>query len=187
MAKIVPYLIGGMAAFVAADLLPLPSPSQHFSALRASFAAPAPLLGTPGSSVNRVAKRDRAVAARPIPASAQIATVEVIGLDNAAIVYRDRGGRELFRTDPISNVTIVTNGLKLPEVTIRQYGGSVVRPVPVDAVNEPANDTKPRKRPKVPLGCESSFSSVAAPSLAHHLGRCMAKLDTRVKTARLDG
>ena len=186
MAKIVPYLIGGMAAFAAADVLPLPSPSEHFSALRASFAAPAPL-GTPGSSVNRVAKRDRAVAARPLPASAQIATVEVIGLDNAAIVYRDRGGRELFRTDPISNVTVVTNGLKLPEVTIRKYDGSVVRPVPVDAVNEPAGDTKPRKRPKVPLGCESSFSSVAAPSLAHHLGRCMAKLDTRVKTARLDG
>jgi hypothetical protein len=75
----------------------------------------------------------------------------------------------------------------LPEVTVRQYGNSVVRPVPVDAVNETPPPIRPRKGPKVPLGCESSFSSVAAPSLSHHVGRCMAELDTSTMTAKLGG
>ena len=96
---------------------------------------------------------------------------------DAAIVYRDRDGRELYRTDPLNNVTVVTKGLHLPEVTVRQHANSAVKPVPVDALQEQARDRKPEPRErKVPLGCEPSFSPVASPSLAHHIGRCMAHL-----------
>ena len=66
------------------------------------------------SSVNRSAKADRGSMVHSAEASARIATVEVVGLRDAAIVYRDRDGRELLRTDPVSNVTIVTKGLQLP-------------------------------------------------------------------------
>ena len=176
MAKILPYLVGGLTAFLVMDVVPVPSPSEYFGALRAT-ASPAPLLGTPASNINRAAKADRGGVPVTAQAATRIATVEVIGLRDAAIVYRDRDGRELFRTDPVSNVTIVTKGLQLPEVTVRQDSSSVVRPVPVDVLNEPPRDRKPPKQRKMLLGCEPSFSPVAAPALAHHTGRCMALFD----------
>ena len=169
--QIVPYLVGGLTAFLVMDIAPVTSPTAP---------APAAALGTPDSSINRTAKADRGAAPRAAQASLQIATVEVVGLRDAAVVYRDREGRELFRTDPLNNVTIITKGLQLPEVTVRQNSSSAVKPIPVRELQEQARDrTKPTKTrtPKVPLGCEPSFSPVAAPSLAHHTGRCMAGLE----------
>ena len=169
--QIVPYLVGGLTAFLVMDLAPIAWPTP---------APAAAALGTLDSSINRVAKADRGAAPRAVTAPLQIATVEVVGLRDAAIVYRDREGRELFRTDPLNNITIITKGLQLPEVTVRQDSSSAVKPVPVRDLQEQARDrTKPTRSrtPKVPLGCEPSFSPVAAPSLAHHTGRCMARLE----------
>jgi len=178
MMQIVPYLVGGLTAFLVADIVPLPSPTEQFAAMRSAVSAPAPLLGTPGSAVNRDAKMGRGAAPRVAGLATRIATVEVVGLRDAAIVYRGRDGRELFRTDPVNNITVVTKGLQLPEVTVRQYGSAAVRTVPINEVQEQAREREPAKPrgPKVPLGCEPSFSPVAAPSLAHHTGRCMAAL-----------
>lgn len=176
MPQIVPYLLGGLTVFLVTDVVPVPSPTQLGTALRAGLSTP--LMGTPASSINREAKGDRGSPARAAHPAARISTVEVVGLSGAAIVYRDREGRELFRTDPVNNVTIVTKGLQLPEVTIREYSSSVVKPVPVNEIQEQVRDHKPPQRErKVPIGCEPSFSPVAAPSLAHHTGRCMAGLE----------
>jgi len=183
MMQIVPYLVGGLTAFLIADIVPLPSPTEQFAAMRSAVSAPAqfqatPLLGTPGSAVNRAAKADRGAAVRTARQATQIATVEVVGLRDAAIVYRDRDGRELYRTDPLNNITVMTKGLQLPEVTVRQYSSSAVRTVPINEIREQARERKPAPRgPKVPLGCEPSFSPVASPSMAHHTGRCMAALE----------
>ncbi len=176
--QIVPYLVGGLTAFLVADLVPIPSPSQQLGAVRAAISAP--VLGTSAASINRAAKADRGALPRPAQAAARIATVEVVGLRDAAIVYRDRDGKELFRTDPVNNVTIVTKGLQLPEVTVRQNSSSAVKTVPINEIQEQARDEKRRapRDPKVPVGCEPSFSPVAAPSLAHHTGRCVANLQT---------
>jgi hypothetical protein len=176
MAHIVPYLLGGATALLASDIMPLPSFSERLS-LRSPAAAEASLLGTPDRSVNRDNKAGRGATTNAPQSSARIASVEVVGLNDAAIVYRDREGRVLFRTDPLNNVTIVTKGLQLPEVTVRHSTSSVVRPVPVEDVrNEPPREPKRPNNParKLPRGCESAFSPVAAPSLAHHVGRCTA-------------
>jgi hypothetical protein len=157
--------------------------------LRVTVSAPAGAQGTPASSINRAAKADRGAAPQAAQPGARIATVEVVGLRDAAIVYRDRDGRELFRTDPLNNVTIVTKGLQLPEVTVRQHSSSVVRPVPVNELQEQARDRKSptRRDRKLPVGCEPMFSPVAAPSLAHHAGRCMAHLEAPRIAPRLQG
>lgn len=134
MIKIAPYLIGGLAAFLIADFVPLPSPSQQLGALRASVAAPAPLLGTPASSVNRATKGDRDAVGAP----------------------------------PAFSFDIVFNNLPV-------HRNGVVRTLPTDAQNETPAEPKPpaQRRIKVPMGCESSFSTVAAPTLSHHIGRCI--------------
>jgi hypothetical protein len=179
MTKLFPYMIGAATALLAAALVPSAQAQVEAwrSALSPQALSPqAPLLGTPGASLNRAAKSDRLMTPGSARAAPKVATVEVVGLRDAAIVYRDRDGRELFRTDPLSNVTIVTKG-KLPEVTVRERSSSAVKPVPVETLNEPTQDRKPPARSrKPPLGCEPSFSPVAAPHLSHHTGRCMARL-----------
>jgi hypothetical protein len=174
--QIVPYLFGGLTAFLVTDLVPIPSPTEQFGAVRATISAP--VLGTLESSINRAAKADRGAAPRTAQDASHIAAVEVVGLRDAAIIYRDRDGRELYRTDPVNNVTVVTKDVKLPEVTVRQERSSAVKTVPINEIKEQARDEKPRtpRGPKVPVGCEPSFSPVAAPSMAHHTGRCVAEL-----------
>lgn len=178
MTHVVPYLLGGLTVLLVSDFIALPSAAQHFGvAARADRA----VLGTPDTSVNRAAKGDRGAALRTAGGASQIATVEVVGLRDAAIVYRDRDGRELYRTDPVNNVTLVTKGLQLPEVTVRQHSSSSVKPMPVKTLHEQdqARDRKPVTPAgrKVPVGCEPMFSPVASPSLSHHSGRCMALLE----------
>jgi hypothetical protein len=172
MPYLVPYLVGGLTALLAMDYVP--PATKHLGVAAASlWAHPA---ASDMNGVNRGAKSDRLALPRPAQGAGSIATVEVVGVSDPVIVYRDRDGRELFRTDPVSNVTIITKGVRLPEVTVREHSGSAVKPVPVEVPREQVRD---RKRPgsnerKLMVGCEPSFSPVASPSMAHHTGRCMA-------------
>lgn len=96
-----------------------------------------------------------------------ITTIELIGLNHAAVIYRDEGGRVLFRNDPASQTTTVAKGVVVPDLAIRKSPpASSPRPAPRDVA---------RDRPeKLPIACESAFSPVAAPSLADIMGRCFA-------------
>ena len=121
------------------------------------------------ASVNRTAKTDRMlppVAARTDDSQASVATVEVVGVHNSAIVYRDRDGRVLFQTDPVSNVTVISKGFVLPQLTVRETANS--KPVPMVTPHEA------RKLPAIPVGCDPIASPVAQPELAHLTGRCVS-------------
>jgi hypothetical protein len=117
-------------------------------------------------SIDRTGKGDRL----PVPATAQIRneikSVEVIGLSNASIVYRDRAGNILFQTDPLANVTIVTKNVDLPEVTIRDSEASKVERLP-------AEEAGPSNRPH---GCESAFARPSPESLTRTSSRCVTHL-----------
>jgi hypothetical protein len=122
---------------------------------------------------NVARKGDRAGRPAVQAGAPEISTVEVVGLRQPAIVYRDRDGRELYRTDPVNNVTIVIKDLLLPEVTVRERGASNV-PVVVPVESTPQQPPQPPPGATPPVGCEPSFSPVAAPALSHLTGRCMA-------------
>ncbi len=181
MVQLVPYLVGGLVVFLTIDYLP--------SVPRlAGLALPAPAADAVAVS-NSARKSDRGVMLAAPAAPTEITIVEVVGLRDATIVYRDRDGRELFRTDPVSNVTVVTKGVVLPKVTVRQHSGAAVKPLPVEVPREQARDRKtptpnsPGRR--VPVGCEPSFSPVAQPSMAHHTGRCVAEIGGATRLAAL--
>jgi hypothetical protein len=119
--------------------------------------------------VDRTMKADR-IATSPISGPARtVSTVEVIGIRDAAIVYRDRDGRILFQTDPVSNVTVVTKGLVLPQLTVRETTRST--PTAIEAPHAPR---EPQTGPAIPIGCEPLASPIAAPRLAHIAGRCLS-------------
>ena len=183
MAHFSPYLVGGLAAFIAMDYVP--PATRHLGVLPASVWSEA----VPATQPDRARKADRAAPARNTGSAPDIATVEVVGVRDAAIVYRDRDGRELFRTDPVSNVTVVSKGVMLPEVTVKQHAKSAVKPVPVQVRDEARDQPQERKTPvapqrKMPVGCESAFSPVAQPSMAHVMGRCMVGIEAPVKLAQ---
>jgi len=151
-------LVGGAAA-VAAWALVAPSidPVQQTG-----------LSQTDHQSVNRAAKGDRL--ALP-PSSRQtkrpVAAVEVIGVHDAAIVYRDRDGEVLFRTDPVSNVTVISKGFMVPQLTVRDTPQS--RPTPMVAPHQDHDAA-----PVIPVGCEPVASPIVQPGLARVVGRCLS-------------
>jgi hypothetical protein len=128
------------------------------------------------TTVNRTSKAD----ALPVPAIPQvrseIKSVEVIGVRDAAIVYRDRDGNVLFRTDPVANVTIVAKNVDLPEVTIRDTATTKVDRMSVERSTTP---------PTPPQGCESSFARPSPESLTRISSRCLAQLQVPASLAAL--
>lgn len=120
-------------------------------------------------NVNRAAKHDRLV----LPpnyhhAKRTVATVEVVGVHDTAIVYRDHDGNVLFRTDPVSNVTVISKGFDAPQLTLRDAPQS--KPAPMVA---PHHD--PAATPAaIPVGCEPVASPIVQPGLARIVGRCLS-------------
>jgi len=100
-------------------------------------------------------------------------------LHDTAIVYRDREGRVLFRTDPLSNATLVAKDVVLPEITIRDSGRSAVNPVPIEV------PVRAPEHPKLPPGCDSAFSPLTLPSLSRMPSRCIAENEHPARLASL--
>jgi len=107
---------------------------------------------------------------------ATVTTVEVVGVRDTAIVYRDRDGRVLFRTDPMANVTIVSKGVVLPEVTVREHSDAVPTKLPVKTLQE---GDKSRKLD----GCDPLVSPLAGSSLSQVAGRCIAGIPAGARLA----
>jgi hypothetical protein len=126
--------------------------------------------------VNRENKGDALATPQAAQPRIPIKTVEVVGIRNAAIVYRDRDGNVLFRTDPVANVTVVTKNVDLPEVTIRDTAETKVQRMSVE-----------RPRPtEQPQGCESAFARPSPVALTRLSSRCLAQIPTSEKFAALD-
>src|SRR5438552_18885662 len=154
MGSLAPHIVAGVVLVLVLVL-------DHFSLLAGTFAIPSGSAIKSDVAMKRAdhsGKGNRLVSPRRETSRTRIGTVEIVGLRDTAIVYRDREGRILFRNDPLTNTTIVTKNLDLPEVTMRDPDGVAVRPVPVEA--------SPRaERPKLPVGCDPSFGPLADPSL----------------------
>jgi|HubBroStandDraft_6_1064221.scaffolds.fasta_scaffold424303_2 hypothetical protein len=158
MFHITSSLFGGLAAITAWALVaPSFDPAAQIGATSAGH-----------ETVNRALKSDRLLLP---PSHAQserkVATVEVIGVHDAAIVYRDRDGNVLFQTDPVSNVTVVAKGFVVPQLTLRDTPQS--KPAPM--VETPRDLDA---APKLLIGCEPPASPIAEPALARLPGRCLS-------------
>ena len=159
MFHITSSLFGGLAA-VTAWALVAPSFDQ---------AAKASLAADTHERVNRTVKADRVAAPRTnVGGTRTVVTVEVVGVQDAAIVYRDRDGRVLFQTDPLSNVTVISKGFVLPQVTVRETPQSTPAPIIVPPHNVDATPNK------MPVGCDPVASPIAEPALARMTGRCLS-------------
>jgi hypothetical protein len=133
------------------------------------------------AQINRTNKTDSLPAVAAQQAPTRITTVEVVGVEDAAIVYRDRDGRVLFKTDPVSNVTVVTKGVVLPEVTIREVAGAAVQRLPAETVRPTLSPTSPGD------GCEGAVAAHTGPAeVARVPSRCVTQLPAKSNIAALN-
>jgi hypothetical protein len=133
--------------------------------------------GEVAGTVNRTAKADRLPIRGRDAETATVAAVEIVGLRDAAIIYRDRDGRILYKSDPVANVTLISKGV-LPEVTVKEHRESGVQPMSIirapAAPVVPIEPVRPAKPQRVPMGCDTLISPLADPARAAPLGRCLA-------------
>ncbi len=179
MGQMASYLLGGFAAVASWTMVaPSDSPTPTLTDIFRS-----PVNTSSAGPVVRSTKSDRLVPASPqgtLPDSGvrkTVASIEVVGVDDAAIVYRDREGNVLYRTDPVRNVTVIAKGVKLPEVTVRQTEQTSIRKIPVTIPDAKAPSP-------MPIGCEPAASPIASPDLARVTGRCVSQAETTVRLAQ---
>ena len=155
------FLVGGMIATLTISDLAT-SGTQNFAFFRS---------GAASDHANVLVERERKGDQLATPRSGEnprtISVVEIVGVNKTAIVYRDRDGHELFRTDPVENVTIVARDVVLPEVTIRERPESVLQKMPTPESRDGKEGTQLE-------GCDPIASPLAAPTFANRLGRCLA-------------
>jgi hypothetical protein len=160
------YLAGGIAVLLAIDFV------AANSGFLGTHAAQAEGTTSGTFTFDRSLKGDRLTVLRP----AQSARETVASGDHGI----------LFRTDP-ANVTVIVKGpakaVTRPSEPTQQLGRSIREPGRVDPTPVGAPEATPQR--KILDGCDPSFSPVAAPSLSHITGRCIARTEGATKFAAL--
>ncbi len=173
MGHITSYMLGGLAAVASWSIVAPPDSTGGIPSISAAFQSADQ---RSDAAINRAAKGDRLAPPRA-GVQTTVATIEVVGVHDAAIVYRDRAGNVLYRTDPVSNVTVIAKGVKLPDITVRRDLGSSIRPLPIEVPD------KTSEKSPMPIGCEPAVSPIASPSLSHLTGRCISAGERAVEVA----
>jgi len=68
----------------------------------------------------------------------------------------------LFQTDPLANITVISKGFALPQVTVRETSRSTTVPHNLDAT------------PAIPVGCDPVAAPYVDPALGRVIGRCLS-------------
>jgi hypothetical protein len=151
------------------------------TALLVASLAPAAIGGRPpgGEAVFAAtpsAKGDR-LAAPVAKERASVSSVELVGISNTTVILRDRNGLVLFRSDPLTNTTLVTKDADLPVVTLKEEGTSPVVQRPIQSHEGSETPSAPQKK-SLP-GCEAPLSPLASRSSSDRMpGLCLVELET---------
>jgi hypothetical protein len=123
------------------------------------------------------AKADRL---RPPAASgprATVSTVELIGVSRTTVILRDRDGAMLFKSDPLTNTTVVVKNAELPVVTLKEEATSpVVRQHPAAPQQGSQEPPAQKDRRAKPIGCDGLVSSLANREVSQVPALCLAGL-----------
>ena len=164
--------IAGLALFLA-NFVP--------DALNASVAAFLPqhaaAAGSP-TPVNRALKADRSASSRPTPRPAAVSSVEVVGVSETTLILRDRLGNVLYRSDPLTNTTLVSKDADIPSITVKEAirSPTVTRQAPPAPDAREGMDKNKGKR-SVPAGCEGIVSSLVDHEIRRVPSLCLALAD----------
>jgi hypothetical protein len=171
MSGLAPYIAAGFAAALAVTTLEF---SLAGSALEPGLLA---AQSASSSSVGSSLKGDRLTLRSVGDQTRTVSTVELVGLrEVTTVLLRDAVGQVLYRSDPMSGVTVVSKGIVLPQITIREVDQNSPRVEPAESVRQPG---------ALPEGCSPAVSSMTAVSASDFGVRCITARDQGVKVAGL--
>ena len=157
------------------------------SLVLASFVVPESAQGTDGriaaasAGVDRGVKGDRAPVAPAVRPTTRVTSVELVGVTNTTVILRDRDGTMVFRSDPVTNTTLVGKDVEIPTVTVKETADSAAQPSA--AQPQPARRKETKEEPTVapkrslPVGCEGVVSVLVSGDSRRVPGLCLASAD----------
>ena len=172
MNGLAPYIAAGFAAALAVT-------SLDFTLAGSSAVTnlPGSSADLPHSSATDSGKGDLL---KPRPAGGQtqtVSTVELVGLhDSTIVMLRDAAGQILYRSDPTSGVTVVSKGVVLPQVMIRESDRASPRTEAAESDRQPH---------VLPPGCDPAVSALGTGSGSDFGVRCLTAREESVKLAGL--
>jgi hypothetical protein len=108
----------------------------------------------------RAAKGDR-LAAGQVQDRMTVTTVELVGVSRTVVIFRDEGGNVLFRSDPLTNTTLIARDVELPVITVKQEEKSpILQKEPVEHREGAQPPAAPGRKPRT-VGCEGAVSPLA--------------------------
>jgi hypothetical protein len=114
---------------------------------------------------------------------ATVSTVELVGVSQTTVILRDRDGAVLFKTDPLTNTTLVMKNAELPVVTLKEEATSpVVRQQPAAPQHRGEQPTVQKERRAKPIGCDGLVSSLANREASQVPALCLAGLTEHRRT-----
>ncbi|KAA2237224.1 hypothetical protein [Salinarimonas soli] len=120
---------------------------------------------TGGAQAGGVSTKGNRMAASAGPAAPRpVATIEVLGLDGATVILRDKAGEIVYRHDGARNTTIVSRDVDLPTITVRERADSPTQPQPVQKPATPSRKT---------VGCEGVVSTLVKSEMARIPSLCL--------------
>jgi hypothetical protein len=127
-----------------------------------------------------IAGKGDQIAARTPRAQIPVATVDVVGVTHTAVILRDGAGRVLYRSDPVTNTTVIARDTEMPLVTVKQ---NLQSPTVQQPVEEQRSRDRPglRERKGPPVGCEAVVSALVDRAANRPLGLCLALRESRAR------
>ena len=108
----------------------------------------------------------------------RVTTVELVGLSQTTVILRDRDGGIVYRSDPVTNTTLVAKGADIPTVTVKNAADSTAQRQPVRRIE---SNEQPDRQPKraMPVGCEGVVSILVNQDSRRVPGLCLAQAELR--------
>lgn len=134
-------------------------------------------LAAASTGLDRSGKSDRAPTAQASRPASRVTSVELVGVTNTTVILRDRDGTIVFRSDPLTNTTLVGKDVDIPTVTVKEAAGAAAQPRPVlqrQSKEEPAAGPKRA----LPVGCEGVVSVLVSGDSRRVPGLCLAEAGT---------
>jgi len=124
----------------------------------------------------------RSAPARSGPAT--VSSIEVIGRSEATVVFKDRAGQVLYRSDPLTGTTIVAKDVDLPAVTLQEHPVAPATPVVQQPESKREGGEQPAVQPRrvKQVGCEAPVSALARTEASRVPALCLAGLSSRANS-----
>jgi hypothetical protein len=103
----------------------------------------------------------------------RVTAVELVGLSQTTVILRDRDGTIVYRSDPVTNTTLVGKDADIPTVTIKESADSTAQRQPARRMESKEQPNTQPKRP-MPVGCEGVVSVLVDQDSRRVPGLCLS-------------